>query len=117
MNVGLFPFGEYWWFYLAFTGFVLLLLSLDLGVFHRKAHVVSFKEAATWSVVWIVLSLAFNFLFYQYALWKFPQDARLMSIPGFDPQAAAWGASLEFLTGYIIEKSLSVDNIFVFVLV
>ena len=117
MNVHLFPFGEYWWFYLAFTGFVLLLLSLDLGVFHRKAHAVSFKEAATWSVVWIALALAFNFILYQYALWKFPQDARLLSVPGFNPQAAAWGVSLEFLTGYIIEKSLSVDNIFVFVLV
>lgn len=117
MDISLFPFSDYWWFYLAFTGFVLGLLSLDLGVFHRKAHTVSFREAATWSVVWIALALTFNFLLYQYALWKFPQDARLVSIPGFDPQAEAWRVSLEFLTGYVIEKSLSVDNIFVFVLV
>lgn len=113
----LFPFVDYWWFYLCFTGFVLMLLALDLGVFHRKAHEVSFKEAATWSVVWVTLALVFNFLLYQYALWKFPQDARLMSIPGFDPAAAAWRVSLEFLTGYVVEKSLSVDNVFVFVLV
>ena len=86
----LFPFADYWWFYLGFTGFVLLLLALDLGVFHRKAHEVSFKEAATWSVVWVALALGFNFLLYHYALWKFPQDARLMAIPGFDPAAAAW---------------------------
>jgi tellurite resistance protein TerC len=115
--IELFPFSEYWWFYLAFTGFVLLLLALDLGVFHRRAHAVRFREAATWSVVWVSLALAFNFVLYQYALWKFPQDARLLSVPGFDADAAAWRVSLEFLTGYIVEKALSVDNIFVFVLV
>ena len=113
----LFPFADYWWFYLGFTGFVLLLLALDLGVFHRQAHEVSFKEAATWSVVWVTLALVFNFLLYQYALWKFPLDPRLTAIPGFDPAAAAWRVSLEFLTGYVVEKSLSVDNVFVFVLV
>jgi tellurite resistance protein TerC len=115
--MSLFPLVDYWWFYAAFTGFVLLLLALDLGVFHRKAHVVSFKEALSWSVVWVVLALSFNYFLYQYALWQFPQDARLMAIPGFDPQAVAERVGLEFLTGYIVEKSLSVDNIFVFVLI
>lgn len=113
----LFPMAEYWWFYLAFTGFVVLLLSLDLGVFHRKAHVVSFKEATIWSIVWVSLALTFNVLFYYFSLHSFSESARLMSIPGFDPQAEAWRVSLEFLTGYVIEKSLSVDNIFVFVVV
>jgi tellurite resistance protein TerC len=115
--VELFPFSEYWWFYLSFVGLVVLLLALDLGVFHRKAHAVGFREAATWSVVWIALSLLFNLLLYNFALWKLPQDARLISAPGFDPNAAAWRVSLEFLTGYVIEKSLSIDNIFVFVMV
>jgi tellurite resistance protein TerC len=115
--VELFPFLEYWWFYLSFLGLVFLLLALDLGVFHRKAHAVGFREAATWSVVWIALSLLFNLGLYYFALWRFPQDARLMSVPGFDPNAAAWSVALEFLTGYVIEKSLSVDNIFVFVMV
>ena len=115
--VELFPFADYWWFYLGFTAFVFLLLALDLGVFHRQAHEVSFREAATWSFVWVTLALAFNFLLYQYALWTFPQDPRLTAIPGFDPSDAAWRVSLEFLTGYIVEKSLSVDNIFVFVMV
>ncbi len=110
----LFPFADYWWFYLAFTGFVLFLLALDLGVFHRKAHTVSFKEAAIWSVVWISLALVFNVFLYNYAVWKFPTDARLA---GFDHDALAWTVSLEYLTGYVIEKSLSVDNIFVFVMV
>jgi tellurite resistance protein TerC len=113
----LFPFSEYWWFYLSFVGLVLVLLALDLGVFHRKAHAVGFREAATWTVVWISLALLFNLLLYQYALWKFPQDARLTAIPGFDPNAAAWRVSLEYFTGYLIEKALSVDNIFVFVMV
>lgn len=115
--VELFPFADYWWFYLSFSGFVLLLLALDLGIFHRQAHEVSFREASIWSVVWIALALGFNYLLYQYALWQFPRDARLMAIPGFDPSNAAWSVSLEFLTGYIVEKSLSVDNIFVFLLV
>jgi tellurite resistance protein TerC len=113
----LFPFADYWWFYLCFTGFVLLLLALDLGVFHREAHEVSFREAAAWSAVWVTLALAFNFALYQYALWWFPQDARLLAAPGFDPAAAASRVSLEFLTGYVVEKALSVDNVFVFVLV
>jgi tellurite resistance protein TerC len=117
MEITLFPLAEYWWFYLGFTGFVLLLLALDLGVFHRSAHSVSFREAVTWSVIWVTLSLTFNYLFYQYALWKFPQDPRLMAIPGFNAVAAANQVALEFLSGYVVEKSLSVDNIFVFVLV
>ncbi|HZT28459.1 MAG TPA: TerC family protein [Bryobacteraceae bacterium] len=112
-----FPFADYWWFYLGFTGFVLLLLALDLGVFHRKAHAVSFREAGIWSVVWIALALVFNLVFHQYAAWKFARDPRLLSLPGFDPDAAARQAGLEFLTGYLVEKTLSLDNIFVFVIV
>lgn len=112
-----FPIGEYWWFYLGFTAFVLLLLALDLGVFHRKAHAVSFREATAWSVVWITLALAFNFAFYKYAAWKFARDPRLLQVPGFDPEAAARQSGLEFLTGYVVEKTLSLDNIFVFVVV
>jgi tellurite resistance protein TerC len=102
--MSLFPFAEYWWFYGIFLLFVLLMLSLDLGVFNRKAHVVSFKEATVWSIVWVALALAFNFIFYQYASSKFGAET-------------GWQAALEFLTGYVIEYSLSIDNIFVFVLV
>jgi len=84
------------WLWLGFNALVLALLALDLGVFHRKAHAVSIREAAIWSGVWIALSLAFGAW-----IWH----AR-------GPQAG-----LEFLTGYLIEKSLSVDNLFVFALV
>jgi tellurite resistance protein TerC len=117
MDTTLFPISEYWWFYAVFAGFVMLLLALDLGVFHRQSHAVSFKEATLWSLIWVSLALSFNFVLYRYALWKFPQDPRLLALPGFDPSAAASQVSLEFLTGYIIEKSLSVDNIFIFVVI
>jgi len=100
----LFPFAEYWWFYGGFLIFVLFMLALDLGVFNRKAHVVSFKEATIWSIVWVSLALIFNYIFYQYSASKFGADI-----------GQQFG--LEFLTGYILEKSLSIDNIFVFVLV
>jgi tellurite resistance protein TerC len=117
MDIILFPLTDYWWAYAAFTAFVLMLLALDLGVFHRNAHEVSFREAAVWSVVWVALALIFNFGLYQYALWKFPQDARLTGLPGFEATAAAWQVALEFLTGYVVEKSLAVDNIFVFIVI
>ena len=61
-NIILFPFADYWLFYVGFTAFVLMMLALDLGVFHRDAHEVTFKESLTWSIVWISLALIFNFL-------------------------------------------------------
>src|SRR4051794_6028171 len=72
------------------------MLAIDLGVFHRSAHEVSVKEAASWSAVWVALALGFN-----YGLYRFMGEQ----------------AGLEFLAGYLIEKALSVDNIFVFVLI
>jgi len=116
-NIILFPFADYWLFYVGFTLFVLMMLALDLGVFHRDAHEVTFKESLTWSIIWISLALIFNFLFFKYAGWKFENDARLLAIPGFDGNAAANQVGLEFLTGYIVEKTLAIDNIFVFVVV
>src|SRR3990172_8481827 len=115
--VTLFPFGEYWWFYAGFTLFVMVLLAMDLGVFHRKAHDVSVKEAATWSLVWVSLALLFNVFAYYFMLDRMQQDPRLMGLSGFDPQKAAWNSALEFLAGYVVEYSLSIDNIFVFVVV
>ena len=67
--------------------------------------------------MWVLLALAFNYGLYRFALWTFPQDPRLLALPGFDAAAAAKETALEFLTGFIVEKSLSVDNIFVFVLI
>jgi tellurite resistance protein TerC len=82
--------------WIVFNAFVLGMLALDLLVFHRKAHAVSLREAFTWSVVWISLALIFNLGIYY-----------------------LWGSekAMEFLAGYLIEKSLSVDNIFVFIMI
>jgi tellurite resistance protein TerC len=117
MDAQLFPFHIYWWFYLGFTIFVFFLLGLDLGLFHKSARKITFKEAIIWSGIWVFLALVFNFLLYRYALWKFPIDPRLASLTGFDAAATARRVGLEFLAGYLVEYSLSVDNIFVFVVV
>ncbi len=84
------------YFWIIFNVFVLLMLGLDLFVFHRKAHEVKVKEALWTSLFWIVLALIFNVIIYY---WRGEQSA------------------MEFLTGYLIEKSLSVDNLFVFILI
>ena len=94
------------WLWVGFNLFVLAMLAIDLGVFHRKAHAVSGKEALAWSLVWISLSLVFNAVIYFY--WD-----RMMTESSLTNREAA----LAFLTGYLIEKSLSVDNIFVFILI
>ena len=83
-------------FWIIFNAFVLIMLALDLGVFHRKSHEVSVKEALTWTFVWISLALIFNVIIYS---WRGQQQA------------------LEFFTGYLVEKALSVDNIFVFIMI
>jgi tellurite resistance protein TerC len=84
------------WIWVAFNLFVLTMLALDLGVFHRRSHEIRIKEAIVWSGVWIALASLFNLGLYY---WRGPD------------------AALEFLAGYLIEKSLSVDNIFVFLLI
>src|SRR5258706_7335206 len=112
----LFPFVEYWWFYAGFTAFVCVLLAVDLGVFHRSAHKVSFREAGMWAGIWVSLALLFNAGFYFYMRYRFAHDPRLQ-IPGFDVDAVSMQTALEFLAGYVVEYSLSVDNIFVFVVV
>ena len=84
------------WVWIAFTVFVLSMLALDLGVFNRKSHTVSVKQALTWTAVWVTFSLIFAA-----GVWRF-MDSK---------------SAVEFLTGYVVEYSLSVDNIFVFLLV
>jgi tellurite resistance protein TerC len=118
-SYSLFPFADYWWFYGVFTLGVLAFLALDLGVFHRQAHEVKTKEALGWSVFWIGLALLFSFGLWKYAHWKFVQDPRLLAegLTTIQASALADQTALEFLTGFVVEKALSVDNIFVFVLV
>ncbi len=95
-----------WLFWVLFNAFVLAMLLLDLGVFHRKAHVVRFREAIAWTAVWIFLAAAFAVLvlFFGHRMtsdWARPNSQ----------------LALEFVTGYLIEESLSVDNLFIFLLI
>lgn len=113
----LFPFAQYWWFYAGFTAFILGLLALDLGVFHRDSHEVSVKESLVWSAIWISLGLLFGLGIWRYALWELPRSGLASVIPGFDPTAAANQVGLEYLAGYVVEKALAVDNIFVIAMV
>ena len=116
----LFPFAEYWGFYAGFTAFVFVLLALDLGVFHRKAHAVSMKEATAWTVAWMSLAVVFCGLLWWYCSYRFPQPDRVESVlaAGYhSPAAAAKEVALQFLTGFVVEQSLSVDNMFVFVVI
>jgi tellurite resistance protein TerC len=94
-----------WALWVLFNLFILVLLALDLGVFHRKLHAVSLREAIFWSVLWTVLALAFNISM----LWWYN--------PAYLPDATMAmrkTPALEFFTGYLIERMLSFDNIFVF---
>lgn len=90
------PMGSSTWLWIGFSVFILLMLSLDLGLLNRKAHTIKYREAATWSAVWVTLAMIFAGLVFYY-------------------QGSNRG--LEFLTGYLIELSLSVDNLFVFLLI
>ena len=116
-KITLFPFSEYWWFYVCFIALVLVLITIDLGVFQKDAKTISFRHATYRTLTWVSLALIFNILLYYYSYWTFSNEARLLAIPGFDPSIAARTVALEFLTGYVVEQSLSVDNIFVFVVV
>ena len=84
------------YFWIGFHLLIFLLLALDLGFFYKKAHKIYIKEAIVWFTVWVILALLFNlFVFFEFGKTK----------------------ALEFFTGYVIEKSLSIDNIFVFILI
>src|SRR5262245_6374421 len=92
---------------LAWTGFcafILIMLAIDLGVFNRKPHEITYRNAAIWSAVWIGLALIFALLLFGPLGWELFGAARNQK-------------ALEFLTGYLIELSLSVDNLFVFLLI
>jgi len=93
-------------FIAGFIVFVALMLALDLGVFSRKEHIVSVKEALAWSAVWVSLALVFNLAIYFFWGTMAPHSA----LPSGD-------AAMTFLTGYLLEESLSVDNVFVFALI
>lgn len=104
MTEHLFPFATYWWAYVSFTAFICFLLALDLGVFNRKAHDVSIREATIWTVVWFAVAIGFNWVVWALTATRFPP-------------AIAQQVALEFAAGYLVERALSFDNIFIFVVV
>ncbi|HEY0306027.1 MAG TPA: TerC family protein [Longimicrobiales bacterium] len=100
------------WAWICFIGFVLGMLALDLGVFHRKAHVVSVREAVGWSLFWVALGLSFSvFVYFAYDAQWFGLGMGIDPVDGLINDGSA--AVEKYLTGYVVEKSLSVDNIFV----
>jgi len=104
------------WIWIAFIAFVLLMLALDLGVFHRKAHVVSVKEALAWSAVWLAMGLSFAvFVYFAYDAHWFGLGTTMDAVDGLMNGGAT--AAEKYLTGYVVEKSLSVDNIFVIAMI
>src|SRR6185295_19469949 len=90
--------------WVGFCAFILIMLAIDLGVFNRKPHEISYRNAAIWSVVWIALAMIFAGLLFGPLGWELFGEARHQK-------------GLEFLAGYLIELSLSVDNLFVFLLI
>lgn len=100
------------WLWIGFLIVVLFMLAIDLGVFHRKSHVVSIKEAAIWTATWVILALLFNIAVY------FLYEHHVFGI-GVESGQDLLGkqAAIQFFTGYVIEKSLSLDNIFVIALI
>jgi tellurite resistance protein TerC len=112
-TVRLFPFAEVWWVYLAATLLIGMFLAVDLGLFHKKAHRVGMREASTFAVVWVGVALIFNAFLYFWSLSFLAEHPPV----GMTAAEGARRTAMEFLAGYVIEYSLSVDNLFVFVVV
>lgn len=104
------------WLWVGFIVFVLLVLALDLGVFHRHAQVITVKEAFAWSAVWVTLGLSFSvFVYYGYENHWLGLGSSIDAVDGVTNDGTA--AMVKYLTSYVVEKSLSVDNIFVIAMI
>jgi tellurite resistance protein TerC len=109
------------WAYIGFIALVMVFLALDLGVFHREAHEVSMKESITWSCIWLACGISFSgFIYYAY---QFHWLGLGLETPTYAGGAIVLGevtgatAAIQYLTGYIVEKSLAMDNIFVIAMI
>ena len=106
------------WLYVGFVALVMVFLALDLGVFHRHAHVVKAKEAISWTIVWIVCAMIFNvavYFIYENHVLGIGRDVQQLGAAARDVGGAE--AAKLFFTGYIVEKSLSMDNVFVIAMI
>lgn len=95
-----------------FMAFVVVMLVLDLFVFHKKDHVVGVKEAAIWTGIWVSLAMGFAVLVYFFGDWMMPPDASVTDLRAYRGEMVE-----EFLAGYFLEESLSIDNIFVMIMI
>lgn len=99
-------------FFGLFMVFVVVMLVLDLFVFHKKDHVVGVKEAAVWTAIWVSLAMGFAVLVYLFGDWMMPPDSSVTDLQGYRGEMVS-----EFLAGYFLEESLSIDNIFVMIMI
>jgi tellurite resistance protein TerC len=116
-SVHIFPFATFWPVYLLFSVGVSLVLWLSLRTFSRQAHEVSVREATISALSWLGIALGFNICLYVFTLWYVQHDPLLAASLGATPEALARQTALEFLSGYLLEKSLAVDNLFVFLVI
>jgi len=116
-SVHIFPFATFWPLYLLFSVGVSLVLWLSLRTFSRQAHEVSIREATISALSWLGIALGFNICLYVFTLWYVQHDPLLAASLGSTPEALARQTALEFLSGYLLEKSLAVDNLFVFLVI
>jgi tellurite resistance protein TerC len=116
-SVHIFPFSDFWPVYLLFSVGVSVVLWLSLRTFSRQAHEVSIREASISALSWLGIALAFNVCLYVFTLWHLQHDPALAAALGSTPDALARQTALEFLSGYLLEKSLAVDNLFVFLVI
>ncbi len=104
------------WIWLGFISFILILLALDLGVFHRKSQVISMRQALGWSAIWVGIGLLFSvFVYFGYEQHWLGLGNTIDAVDGEINDGSS--ATLKYLTGYIVEKSLSVDNVFVIAMI
>jgi tellurite resistance protein TerC len=116
-SIHIFPFATFWPVYLLFAVGVSLVLWLSLRTFGRKAHEVSIREATVSALSWFGLALLFNVFLYFFTWWHLEHDPATVQALGATPDVLARQTALEFLSGYLLEKSLAVDNLFVFIVI
>lgn len=116
-SLHIFPFSEFWPVYLLFSVGVSVVLWLSLRAFGRQAHEVGVREATISALSWLGIALIFNVFLYAFTYWHLQQSPDLVAALGSTPDALARQTALEFLSGYLLEKSLAVDNLFVFLVI
>jgi len=113
----IFPFSDFWAFYLVFSIGVMVVLWTSLKTFHRKEHEISVREASVSALSWLCLALGFNILLYFLTLHRLGAEPDVVAKFGADASVLARRTALEFLSGYLVEKALAVDNLFVFIVI